>query len=75
MAVSRLLIDLAGATGLGTTRDPMASRAFLGGYLEIVHTVVTRYGGTVEDVIGDAVTASWGAVGRQEEDPERAVRA
>jgi len=40
-----------------------------------VETVVNRYGGVVEQFIGDAVVALWGAPRAQESDPERAVRA
>jgi class 3 adenylate cyclase len=37
--------------------------------------VITRYGGTVEKFIGDAVMAVWGAPVAREDDAERAVRA
>src|SRR4029453_13684835 len=38
-------------------------------------TLITRYGGTVEKFIGDAVMAVWGTPTAREDDPERAVRA
>ena len=37
--------------------------------------MITRYGGTVEKFIGDAVMAVWGAPTAREDDAERAVRA
>ena len=36
--------------------------------------MITRYGGTVEKFIGDAVMAVWGAPAANEDDAERAVR-
>ncbi len=74
-AISRMLVDLLGIPCAGLAEDPVSARAFLGGYLEMVHTVVARHGGTVEEVVGAAVTASWGTTAPSEEDGERAVRA
>src|ERR671934_2577156 len=73
--VSVLFADLVGFTTLSETRDSEEVRDLLSGYFEACRTVITRYGGTVEKFIGDAVMAVWGAPVAQEDDAERAVRA
>ena len=44
-------------------------------YFETAQSLISRYGGTVEKFIGDAVMAVWGAPVANEDDAERAVRA
>src|SRR6266540_2696937 len=62
--VSVLFAALVGFTTLSESR-----------YFDACRTVISRYGGTVEKFIGDAVMAVWGAPVANEDDPERAVRA
>src|SRR3954463_15179556 len=73
--VSVLFADLVGFTPLSESRDPEAVRELLSGYFDIARTIVTRYGGTVEKFIGDAVMAVWGSPIALEGDAERTVRA
>ncbi len=73
--VSVLFADLVGFTTLAEGRDPEETRDLLSQYFELASDVVSRYGGTVEKFIGDAVMAVWGAPTTQEDDAERAVRA
>jgi class 3 adenylate cyclase/predicted ATPase len=73
--VSVLFADLVGFTTLSESRDPEEVRELLSRYFETARTLITRYGGTVEKFIGDAVMAVWGAPVAQEDDAERAVRA
>jgi class 3 adenylate cyclase len=73
--VSVLFADLVGFTSLSGQRDAEDVRELLGRYFDTARTVITRYGGTVEKFIGDAVMAVWGAQSIQENDAERAVRA
>ena len=73
--VSVLFCDLVGFTPLAESKDPEDVRELLSGYFELARAIVTRYGGTVEKFIGDAVMAVWGAPIAQEDDAERAVRA
>ncbi len=70
-----LFCDLVGFTPLAESKDPEDVRELLSGYFELARAIVTRYGGTVEKFIGDAVMAVWGAPIAQEDDAERAVRA
>ena len=72
---SVLFVDLVGFTLLSQDRDPEDVRELLLRYFDAVRTVVSRYGGVVEQFIGDAAVALWGAPRADERDAERAVRA
>jgi class 3 adenylate cyclase/tetratricopeptide (TPR) repeat protein len=73
--VSVLFADLVGFTTLSESRDAEEVRDLLSRYFDTCRQLITRYGGTVEKFIGDAVMAVWGAPIAQEDDAERAVRA
>ena len=73
--VSVVFADLVGFTSLSDLRDAEEVRELLSRYFDAARTVITRYGGTVEKFIGDAVMAVWGVPTAQEDDAERAVRA
>jgi class 3 adenylate cyclase/tetratricopeptide (TPR) repeat protein len=73
--VSVLFADLVGFTPFAEERDAEDVRDTLTTYFELATDVITRYGGTVEKFIGDAVMAVWGAPRAHEDDAERAVRA
>ena len=73
--VSVLFADLVGFTPFAEERDAEDVRETLTRYFELATDVITRYGGTVEKFIGDAVMAIWGAPVAREDDAERAVRA
>src|ERR1700685_120138 len=68
---SVLFCDVVGFTPLSEARDPEAVRELLSGYFAVARTVITRYGGGVEEFIGDAVVAVWGTPAATEEDAER----
>lgn len=68
-------MDLVGFTGLAEDQDPEEVQEFLGRYFELTRSVIGRYGGTLEKLIGDAVMAVWGTPTAHEDGPERAVRA
>ncbi|HEU4912345.1 MAG TPA: adenylate/guanylate cyclase domain-containing protein, partial [Actinomycetes bacterium] len=72
--VSVLFADLVGFTTLSEARDPEETRELLTEYFESARVVISRYGGTVEKFIGDAVMAVWGTPVAHEDDAERAVR-
>ncbi|MEP6469491.1 MAG: adenylate/guanylate cyclase domain-containing protein, partial [Chloroflexota bacterium] len=73
--VSVLFADLVGFTTFAEGRDAEEVRDTLTRYFDLATEVMTRYGGTVEKFIGDAVMAIWGAPTAHEDDAERAVRA
>jgi class 3 adenylate cyclase/tetratricopeptide (TPR) repeat protein len=72
---SVLFCDLVGFTPLSEARDPEAVRDLLSQYSGVARTVIGRYGGVVEKLIGDAVMAVWGTPAATDGDAERAVRA
>jgi class 3 adenylate cyclase/tetratricopeptide (TPR) repeat protein len=73
--VSVLFADLVGFTSMSESRDAEEVREQLTQYFALATDVITRYGGTVEKFIGDAVMAVWGTPVAHEDDAERAVRA
>lgn len=73
--VSVLFCDLVGFTTLAESKDVEDVRELLSAYFDAARTIVSRYGGTVEKFIGDAVMAVWGVPVTNEDDAERAVRA
>jgi class 3 adenylate cyclase/tetratricopeptide (TPR) repeat protein len=73
--VSVLFADLVGFTTMSESRDAEAVREQLTEYFGVAQEIVTRYGGSVEKFIGDAVMAVWGTPVAHEDDAERAVRA
>jgi class 3 adenylate cyclase len=72
---SVLFGDLVGFTSLSESRDQDEVRELLSTYFEESRRIITRYGGSVEKFIGDAVMAVWGVPTSHEDDAERAVRA
>ena len=73
--VSVLFADLVGFTPFSEERDSEDVRETLTRYFDLATAIITRYGGTVEKFIGDAVMAVWGTPTTLEDDAERAVRA
>jgi class 3 adenylate cyclase/tetratricopeptide (TPR) repeat protein len=73
--VSVLFADLVGFTPFSEERDAEEVREILGRYFDLASEVISRYGGTIEKFIGDAVMAVWGTPVAREDDAERAVRA
>ncbi len=73
--VTVLFADLVGFTAASESRDAEDTRMLLSQYFETCQRLVSRYGGTVEKFIGDAVMAVWGTPAANEDDAERAVRA
>lgn len=67
--------DLVGFTPLSESRDAEDVRELLSRYFTECRVIITRYGGTVEKFIGDAVMAVWGVPLSHEDDAERALRA
>ncbi len=72
--VTVMFADIAGFTALADRADPEKVRNLVNGCFERLVPVVTKYGGTVEKFIGDAIMAVFGVPSAHENDPERALR-
>lgn len=73
--VTVLFADVVGSTGLTEHLDPEEAREVVGMFYRVVQHAVERYGGSVANLLGDAVLAVFGLPVAHEDDPERAVRA
>jgi len=73
--VTVLLADLAGATRHAEQLDPEDVLTRLRHFQRPIRAELERFGGTVEQFVGDAVMAVFGAPAAHEDDAERAVRA
>ena len=70
-----LFADISGFTNLSERMDPEDVRTLVDACMAKLGDIVTRYGGRVDNVIGDALMAEFGADVAHGDDPERAVRA
>ena len=67
--ITVLFADLVGFTSRAEQLDPEDVRAMLSPYYARLRTVLERHGGRVEEFIGDAVMALFGAPVAHEDDP------
>jgi ABC-type transport system substrate-binding protein/class 3 adenylate cyclase len=73
--VTILFTDIVGSTALAEKLDPEEWKEVVNGAHQRVSAAVTRYGGTVAQLLGDGVLAFFGAPVAHEDDPSRAVQA
>ena len=74
--VSVLFADLAGYTSFADRRDPHEVTEMLNTYFEVaIPRIVSEEEGLIDQLIGDAIMATWGTRGDQPDHAERAVRA
>src|SRR5207245_5637147 len=73
--VTALIADVRGSSLAGEPLDPETRREPLDRCFQEMRAVLERHGGTVELVVGDAVTAVFGMPLVHEDDALRAVRA
>jgi len=71
--VSMLMADLRGFTSLSERLPPERVVAMLNRYLAAMVGVIKKYHGTIDDFVGDAIFALFGAPVWKEDDAERAV--
>ena len=71
--VTIMMTDLRGFTPLCETLEPRQVVAILNNYLGAMTDVVVRHGGTIDEFIGDAILAVFGAPIRRDDDARRAV--
>src|ERR671921_3007550 len=73
--VTVLFADVVDSTGLGERLDPEQVAEIMNGAFAFFGASVTKYGGTIARLLGDAILAFFGAPIAHEDDAERAVRA
>ena len=73
MTVTVLMSDLRGFTSLSETRDPEEMVQLLNRYLEHMSRIILKYDGIIDEIIGDAILAVFGAPENHGDDPERAI--
>jgi adenylate cyclase len=71
--VTILMTDLHGFTTLCETLAPQQVIAILNRYLEAMTDIILRHGGTINEIIGDAILAVFGAPTRHDDDARRAI--
>ena len=71
--VTMLMADLRGFTSLSERLDPKEVVALLNRYLARMVAIIKKYGGTIEQYIGDAIFVLFGAPTWKEDDAQRAV--
>jgi class 3 adenylate cyclase/tetratricopeptide (TPR) repeat protein len=73
--VTVLFADVVDSTAVAERLDPEQFAEIMNGAFAFLNASVTKYGGTVARLLGDAVLAFFGAPVAHEDDAERAVRA
>lgn len=71
--VTVLMSDLRGFTTLSESRDPEEMVQLLNRYLEEMSKIILKYDGIIDEILGDAILAVFGAPEAHSNDPERAV--
>ena len=71
--VTVLMADLRGVTSLSETKDPEEMVQLLNRFLEKMSVIIHKYDGIIDEIIGDAILAIFGAPESHSNDPERAV--
>jgi adenylate cyclase len=71
--VTIMMTDLRGFTSMCGSMEPEDVVRLLNHYLEVMTRIITRYGGTIDEFIGDAILVVFGAPVKLEQGEARAV--
>ncbi len=72
--VTVLMADISGFSTIAEQLSPPRVVRLLNNYLGVMSDIVMQYGGTVDEFIGDAILAIFGAPTANEDDSDRAVQ-
>ncbi len=72
--VTIMMSDIRGFTSLVEHLPPQQVVTLLNRYLGRMTEIILGFGGTIDEFLGDAVLAVFGAPSRNDDDPDRAVR-
>jgi class 3 adenylate cyclase len=72
-SVTMMSSDLRGFTAISENLEPEQVVAMLNAYFEVMMEVIHHYGGTINDVIGDALLVFFGAPQKMPDRTERAI--
>lgn len=73
--VTVLFADLSGFTALTETRDPETVRELINASFDLLVPIIENHDGVVDQFVGDAILALFGAPVAHEDDPAQACRA
>jgi class 3 adenylate cyclase len=71
--ISILMADIRGFTGFVASHDAEVVMGAVNNFLSRMTDVIQRYGGTIDEFIGDAILVLFGAPGRMDHHAEQAV--
>ncbi|MFO0576431.1 MAG: response regulator [Polyangia bacterium] len=71
--ITLMMADLRGFTSLSERLPPESVLAIINNYLKVMTGILLSYGATIDEFIGDAILAVFGAPRLQEDDAPRAV--
>jgi class 3 adenylate cyclase len=71
--ITILMADIRGFTNISSQRDPEQVVAMVNNFLSVMTEVIISYGGTIDEFIGDAILALFGAPNAMRDHAEKAV--
>lgn len=71
--ISIMMSDIRGFTTISSQRDPEQVVTMVNNFLSVMTEVIISYGGTIDEFIGDAILALFGAPKAMEDHAEKAV--
>ncbi|MEW6428167.1 MAG: response regulator [Thermodesulfobacteriota bacterium] len=71
--ISILMADLRGFTSLSENLPPQTVLSMINIFLQVMTEIILRHNGTIDEFIGDAILAMFGAPEHREDDARRAV--